>query len=311
MRYSSSRTIRPTGNGRKVFFGALISASLLFAVYFVISPPSLGELKCERVDPTSPDNGSVGCGCPDRDDAIRRRNVLIIDTTDSLRDGKVDDIERLISAFGTSPLPLLEWLSSGKKTDMTSIFVLADKPVADMRPLAKFCSPPPRVAQQIGATVQDINALARNMKARTSEVVLGLHAASNSSQSPIVETLATIVRSSSHWSPGSTLILASDLIENSPACGWFEKLPTIPSLNSVPSGCDNLVRTLQEGLRPNQAHPDTSVVAFCTLPGKSEKPGLRAFWSDISKGALQSDALFSCDPAVILARREFLSKRAK
>ncbi len=308
MRYTSSRRVKSDGIARKMFVVTLASAVMLFAAFFLMMPPAFGDLVCDRSDSA---NGDKGCGCPASDDSIRYRNVIVVDTTDPLRKGKFDDVERLVNLVGTTPRPFWSWLGSGKKTDMTSVFVLSDTPVADMQPVVKFCSPPPEFALLIGFKGREVDALIGHMKARTKEAVLAMQSASTASQSPIVETLATVVRSSSHWTPGSTLIVASDLIENSPACGWFEKLPTIPSLNSVPSGCDNLVRTLQEGLRPNQAHPDTSVLAFCTLPGKSDKPGLRAFWSDISKGALQSDALFSCDPAVILARREFLTKRTK
>ncbi len=308
MRYKSARRVESDGKPKKIFYVTLASAVMLFAAFFLMMPPAFGDLVCDR---SASANGDKGCGCPTSDDAIRYRNVIVVDTTDPLRKGKYDDIERLVNSVGTTPRSFWQWLVSGKKTDMTSVFVLSDTPVADMQPVAKFCSPPPEFALLIGFKGTEVNALIGNMKARTKEAIFAMQSASTASQSPIVETLATVVRSSSHWAPGSTLIVASDLIENSPTCGYFEKLPTIPPLNSVPSACDNLVRTLQEGLRPNQAHPGTSVVAFCTLPGKSEKPGLRVFWSDISRGALQSDALFSCDPAVIQSRREFLIERTK
>jgi hypothetical protein len=302
MRYKPSRAKRTDGKGQAIFRVTLGLTVAIVTLFLVLSPPAFGDLTCEKDD-------GKGCGCPADTEDIGMRHVLVIDATDQLRNGKFDDIEQLISSMGTTPQPIWSWLVSGKKTAMTSVFVLANSPPAEMQPVAKFCSPPPKFAQLIGFKDQEINTLMKSMKARTQRAVEDLRATSPATQSPIVETLATVVRSASHWAPGSTLVLASDLIENSPACGYFENLPAAPALSSISAACDSQVRTFQEGLRPTAAYPRTSVVALCTLPGKQDKAGLRKFWSDIVKGALNSDALYSCDPAEIQQRRDFLTKR--
>lgn len=167
------------------------------------------------------------------------------------------------------------------------------------------------MAQYVGFKGREIQELVRSTTERAQNAITKVKNSSTANQSAIVETLATIVKSSSHWTPGSTLILASDLLENTNECGWFEKTSTIPSSKSVPGVCQSMIRQFQEGLRPNQTYKGASVVVFCTLPGKETKPGLHAFWSGIAQGALDADALYTCDPGVIKDRRSFLNERTK
>ena len=304
MKYTSKRNKSSDDHGRKVFIFTCIFAIAFAIAFFAIQPPSYGDLICSE-------NTGKGCGCPANPNEIRLRNVLIVDTTDPLRKGKYEDIERLVTSVGTTPLPLAEWLSNGKKTDMTSVFVLSDTPVADMQPIAKFCAPPPLLAQYVGFKGREIQELIKSTTERAQNAITKVKDSSTANQSAIVESLSTIVKSSSHWTPGSTLILASDLIENSKECGWFEKAGTIPPLKSVPAVCQSMIRQFQEGLRPNETYKGASTVALCTLPGKDTKPGLHAFWSEMVQGAMGSDALYTCDPTVIHSRRAFLNERTK
>jgi hypothetical protein len=302
VRYTAAKTATTEGNGRTIFLVTLVLSVLFGAVFFALQPPPYGDLVCLAGSPK-------GCGCPSESDGVRFRHVLIVDTTDPLRKGKYDDIERLISSIGTTPRPLWDWLVDGKRTDMTSIFVLSKTLAADMQPIAKFCAPPPRFAQYLGFKGKEMADLEKYTRKKIQDAIGDVLSASASNQSAIVETLATVVGSASHWVPGSTLVLASDLIENTPACGWFEKLSVVPPLGSASPACKTLVRSFQDGLRPNEAHKGTSVVAFCILPGKDRKPGLDAFWKEMVKGPLNSDVLYSCDPAEIAVRRKFLNPK--
>ncbi len=291
-------------SGKKIFFISLSVFLLFGAGLFTLRPPKFEDLECDG-------KTGRGCACPANQGDIRNRNVLIIDTTDPVRGGKFQDIERLITSFGTTPPDLIEWLRSGKRTDLTSVFILSNTPAVDMRPVAQFCAPPPTVAQYAGFKGREIKKLIEKMTERVNVAANQVASANSASQSAIIETLSTVVQSSSYWKPGSTLVLASDLYENTPTCGWFDKVSVIPAANSLPNACKTLISDYQEGLRSKSSEQGVSAVAYCVLPGKPRKQGLQAFWAEVTQGALMADALYSCDPDAIRERHETLNQGRK
>jgi hypothetical protein len=138
-----------------------------------------------------------------------------------------------------------------------------------------------------------------------------LEGGTSAEQSPIVETLAILANNSTAWRPGGTLILASDLYQNTNKCGFFESVQRVSSVGSLPSACLQDVRSLQEKVRPSSTYPSPSVVALCELPGKTRKEGLIGFWREIFQEPLGSDVLFTCDAREIIQRRISLTDFSK
>lgn len=301
MRYRTTTRRAGEGHGRKAFWAFSAAALIIVAGLASIRPPAFTD--CKTIDNTR-------CGCPGSPDAIKRRNVIVVDTTDALRKGKYADIELLISSFAGGGKPFADWIADGKKADVTSIFLLGTEAPPDMQPIATFCSMPPAAAM----LASDFNAyqmrrLEEAQKAEVKAAVEKAVSATGAIRSPIIEALSVIAGNASHWSPGGNLILVSDLLQNTAECGLFESAGKVPPFAAIPRTCRPFVVNLQERLRPTTTYREPSVVALCTLPGKQPKEGLLAFWREIFQHALGYDVVLSCDPLEIDSRRSSLASR--
>ena len=288
---------------RNIFFGMLLIAVLGLITYLIFKPLALNSLCNPVVD--------IACTCPSDPNEINRRNLLVVDTTDPLRVGKVADIEELLRTFASGPKGLIEWLQDGKKPDQTSVFLLSNVAPPDMQPVAVFCTQPPVISVILGNKGREIRELQASHTAKVTSALKKFEGGVSANQSPIVETLAILTGNSSAWRAGGTLILASDLLQNTSKCGFFEQAQKIPSVNMLPAACLQDIRTLQEKIRPSTIYPGPSVVALCELPGKTRKEGLLAFWRSIFQEPLGFDVILTCDSKEIVARRKNFSEPIK
>lgn len=284
---------------RNIFLSVLGFAVFAAISYFTLKPLPLNAACDPHVD--------IACTCPSDPNEINRRNLFVVDTTDPLRAGKIADIEELLRTFASGSKGLIDWLKDSKKPDQTSVYLLSNVTPADMRPIAIFCSQPPQISVTLGNTDRKIRVLQEQHSSKVSAALKKLEGGKTAQQSPIVETLAILTSNSSSWRPGGTLIVASDLYQNTSKCGYFENIQKIPSVGSLPTACLQDVRTLQEKIRPSSTYPNTSVVALCELPGKTRKEGLIGFWREIFQEPLDSDVLFTCDAKVIAERQVILA----
>ena len=297
-------TNKPQDNvAQRTFFTVFGMAVLLFIAYLVLRPLPLDEVCDARIDMT--------CTCPSDPNYIKHRNLLIVDTTDPLRAGKVADIQELLSNFAAGSKRLFDWLSDDKRPDQTSVYLLSSTAPADMQPIAIFCSQAPDVSVVLGSTKAKIRETQDMYQTKVANALQALEGGVSADQSPIVETLAILTSNSSAWRPGGTLILVSDLLQNTQKCGFFERVPRVPPVGSLPAECVQDVRILQEKIRPTATYPGGSVIALCELPGKSRKEGLIAFWRDIFQESLGYDVVLTCDTAEIASRKSQLASLLK
>jgi len=177
-----------------------------------------------------------------------------------------------------------------------------------MQPLATFCQIPPDVALLVSdlnaSMIRDLEANLRRKVLKTLESAKKYTSASNS---PIIETLSIITANSSSWTPGGDLIIVSDMIENSERCGWFNSMEKIPLFSNVSNECKRYAQNLVQNIKPTSTNPNTSAIAICSLPRPSNKPGLRAFWSELFQSELGFDVIWTCDPREILSRHLYLN----
>lgn len=288
---------------RNVFLSVLGFAVFAAISYFALKPLPLNAACDPLVD--------IACTCPSDPNEINRRNLFVVDTTDPLRPGKIADIEELLRTFASGSKGLIDWLKDNKRPDQTSVYLLSNVAPADMRPIAIFCSQPPQISVALGNTGRKIRELQELHSSKVSTALKNLEGGKSAEQSPIVETLAILTSNSSAWRPGGTLIVASDLYQNTSKCGFFENVQRVSSVVNLPTACLQDVKTLQEKIRPNSTYPSTSVVALCELPGKTRKEGLIGFWREIFQEPLDSDVLFTCDAKEIAERKDSLAALSK
>jgi len=288
---------------RNIFFTMLFLALLVLITYLALKPLALNSSCNPIVD--------KACTCPSDPNEINRRNLFVVDTTDPLRVGKVADIEEILRNFASGPKGLIEWLQDGKKPDQTSVFLLSNVAPPDMQPVAVFCTQPPTISVFLGNKGREIRELQALHSAKVASALKKFEGGVSANQSPILETLAIITSNSSAWRAGGTLVLASDLLQNTSKCGFFEQAQKIPSVDMLPAACLQDIRTLQEKIRPSAIYPGPSVVALCELPGKTRKEGLLAFWRNIFQEPLGFDVILSCDSKEIFARRKIFSESIK
>ena len=287
--------------GKTLFLVGLFSFIFFSSFILVFSPPEL---------PICDEKDSTGCTCPVDKSKIKERSVILIDTTDPLRDGKYSDVDRIISEITFARKDFIAWIKDWKKVDQYSIYLLADKDPIDMRPIAIFCQMPPDIAL-FNMSRTDNQEFDLKLRSKISDSLKLIKNQSSANSSPIIETLAIITSNSANWSPGGNLIVVSDMIQNSQKCGWFNSLKSIPSFKSSLPECKNYVHTLIENLSPNSIHPDKSTVAFCSLPRSTNKPGLKSFWTEIFQEGLGYDIAWTCDPNEIIARHIELNNKRR
>ncbi len=288
---------------RNVFLSVLLLAVLGAIVYFILKPLPLNAVCDPLVD--------VACTCPSDPNEIKQRNLFVVDTTDPLRAGKVADIQELLTTFASGSKGLFDWLRDGKRPDQTSVYLLSNVPPADMRPVAIFCTQPPVLSVALGSTGRMIRKHQALHSNKVSDALQKLEGGTSAEQSPIVETLAILTSNSTAWRPGGTLILASDLFQNTTKCGFFERLARVPPVGNLPAACMQDVRTLQEKIRPSSTYTGPSVIALCELPGKTRKEGLIGFWREIFQEPLGYDVLLTCDAKEITDRKASLAALSK
>ena len=279
----------------KLFFLLSLFTFLFFVVGFLsLKPPEFDD--CSKLD-------SSECLCPKDRSNISRKNIILIDTTDPVRGGKFDDVEQLIKVFAQESKPLFAWVVDGKKVDQTSIYLLADKAPADMRPIASFCTLPPDIALFASdLTAKQIRSLENKATEKLKIAYTELNKSALAASSPIIEALSLITSNATYWNSGSNLILVSDMIQNSSECGWFENLPAAPPFKSIPSSCKRRVDQFIENISPNKVHQFKTSISICSLPRNSIKPGLNEFWRDLIQDGLKHDYISTCDPLQIKSR---------
>lgn len=284
-------------NGKLFFFSSFFLFVLVVAVWLLISPSEFN--KCDS------GKNFHECGCPLDKDLISKRNIVLLDITDPIAPGKFPDIRNLIESFAAEPEPFFKWLMNGKKVEMTSLYLLSEKIPADMLPVGKFCKPPPQIALIASSSNQKIKKMQLAISGELDEALLPLQQISRAKASPIVETLAVATSNTTSWNPGGNLILVSDMLQNSEACGWFEKSDPIPKYSMTPSSCGFYLSKLKANLQKTSLFKGNSNVAICILPpidGKKPKAGLLAYWHELFQDVLNYDFIESCNPGEINLR---------
>jgi len=286
---------RRSSTAKNVFVITAAIATLMFLGVLILQPPAtLGEC-----DPAT----NMRCSCPTDPDAVKHKNILLVDTTDPLRAGKVSDVEQLLKTFSSRQKDLIEWLQDGKRVDETSVFLLTNVAPPDMKPVAIVCTQPPRLSTLISGTGKEI----RESQARQTNTVRAamerLESGQSSGESPLLEALAILTSNATAWRPGGTIIIASDFLQNTSSCGYFERMTSIPPVSSLSSQCQGDVRKIGENIRKTTTYTDSTVVAFCEMPGKPRKTGLQAFWLEVFQEPLGYDVIRTCDSQEILNRR--------
>jgi hypothetical protein len=286
--------------------------SFLAGVFILLSIVSTYVLFAAPDFPKCDSDGAIDCTCPIDKSKIGDRSIVLIDTTDPLRNGKYGDVDRILSEITSQKKPLLQWLRDGKTSNQISVYILADKNPADMQPIATFCQIPPDIAliasDMSASTIRKLEASLRNKVLQTLESAKQY---SSASSSPIVESLAVLTGNSSSWTPGGDLIIVSDMIENSEKCGWFNSMEKIPPFSNAKQDCKNYARNLIENIKPTSTNPNISAIAVCSLPRSSSKSGVRAFWSELFQSGLGFDIAWTCDPREITSRHFELNNKRK
>jgi len=259
----------------------------------------------DKCDPTT----NIRCSCPADPEAVKHKNILLVDTTDPLRIGKISDIEQLLTSFASKQKDLVQWLQDGKKADQTSVFLLSNVAPPDMKPIAVFCTQPPKWSTLISGTGADIRNSQETQTRTVKAAMEKLETGQSSGESPIIEALAILTSNATAWRPGGTMIVASDFLQNTSNCGYFERMSSIPAVSDLPRQCSNDVSRLRENILNTGTYVDPTIVAFCEIPGKPRKEGLQAFWLEVFQKPLGYDVLRSCDPIEISNRRLQLSSR--
>lgn len=296
LKYQSKK--KTDGGGKAFFIAALSLFIFIIGGWYAVLP---GEFnKCEA------GKNLHECGCPTNKDAISKRNIIIVDTTDYIAPGKFPDIENLIESYALKPEPFYEWIKNGKKVEMTSVYLLSDKIPSSMLPIGKFCKPPPEIALMASTSKDEMKKMQEGIKSELNMALKPLHNLAQAKESPIIETLAVVTSNATAWTPGGDLVLVSDLLQNSSKCGWFEGNNQIPKFSNTPSECKIFIDKFRANTQATNVYSGKTNVAVCQLPpidGKNPKPGLIAFWRDFFQGALKYDLVETCNPSEINDRK--------
>ena len=113
------------------------------------------------------------------------------------------------------------------------------------------------------------------------------------------------------WTPGGDLILISDMLQNSAACGWFDGQNQIPKHSNLLQTCNVYKDKFKVNTQATSLYKGNTNVAICHLPpidGKQPKPGLMAFWHDFFQDVFEYDFISTCDPDEIRKRKLSLAK---
>jgi hypothetical protein len=280
-------------HGKKAFVGMLFVLTALALMSISLLPPAFNECKSGDLSPS--------CTCPSNASDIGKRNIIFVDVTDPLPQGKKEDLDRLVAEVALREIGLFEWLRNGKRAERTSIFLLSDKRPSAMEPVASFCTLPPGVSWLFSEFSEEQEKKLKNAgRENLGRAIQSIIDQKGVTASHIVEGLAVATSNSSSWTPGGKLILVSDLFENSSSCGFFER-ETIPRFSSIGNECKTYVNILGSNLI-SRNDQDKTIAAICQLHTKTPKEGLVGFWKELFQSQLNYDVLMSCDPAQILQR---------
>lgn len=299
MKYRS----KPKNNsgGKTFFFVTLSIFVVLVGGWFSILPHEL-----QKCDPAT---GLKECGCPVDKDNISNRNVILVDITNQIPAGKMPDIENLIESYALKADSFFTWFGNGKKVEKTSIYVLSNSIPSSMLPIGSFCRPPPEIALIASTSNAKLKAMQAGVKAEIKNVMTPIRIANNAQTSPIIETIAVVTSNSTSWTPGGDLVLISDMLQNTAACGWFDGANSIPSYASTPKACKPYIDKFQANTQATSVNRGNTNIAVCLLPpieGKQPKAGLLGFWHDFFQDAMSYDFIATCNPNEINDRKASL-----
>ena len=296
MKYKFNNTKKD--NGKVFFIAALSLLAILIGGWYAILPIELN--KCES------GKNLQECGCPADKEAISKRNIILIDSTDYIPAGKIPDIENLINAYALKSDPFFKWLTNGKKIEMTSVYMLSDKIPSDMLPIGKFCKPPPSIALLASSSNVKTKKMQQEIKLQVEQVMQPLKNLAQAKNSPIIETLAVVTSNATSWTPGGDLIIVSDMLQNTDTCGWFDGQNQIPKYSKTEKSCQVYTNKFQANVQPTKLYNGKTNVAVCLLPpidGKKPKEGLLGFWHEFFQDALNHDFIGTCNPNEINERK--------
>jgi len=300
LRYKSKRK-STNATGKNFFLVTLTCFVLFFILWLAILPADF--IKCDSR------KSMQECGCPIDKDAISKRNIILIDTTDYIAPGKFPDIENLIESYALKPDPFFKWIGAGKKVEMTSVYLLSDKIPSDMLPIGRFCKPPPDVALMASTSNAKMKKMQEGIKLELSTALKPLHQLVQAKGSPIIETIAIVTSNATAWTPGGDLVLVSDMLQNTSTCGWFDGQNQIPKYSATPNTCKTFIDKFQANTQPTKLYSGKTNIAVCHLPpidGKNPKPGLMGYWHEFFQDALNYDFIETCNPNEINDRKASL-----
>lgn len=291
MRITLNKT-RKKESGKTIFFWSLLSLASLVAVSLLLQPTDVKS--CDQ-------SNLVDCGCPLDRSSIDKKNIILIDATDTVPQSKLPDIEELIISF-TKPNETSTWLAKGKKVDKTSIYVLnSDSPV-EMLPVASFCQLPPDMAFNYfsNLTGNQIIAINKSILLAVKKSINKVKKFTASKTSEIIRTIAATSSNGKDWKDGSKYVVVSDLYENSSGCGFFDKSPVMP-FASIPQVCKKLTEEIAKNISD-----DSATIALCRIQSKDIKLGMKEFWDEVFLNASGRKPLWTCDANKINDRASYL-----
>lgn len=294
---------KPKDLGKPIFMGAISLFLMGVLLWYFLLPPK--SILCDK------DNLSFDCGCPSDEGYIKHKNVILIDKTDEIPKGKLPDIENIIKSYAIKSESFIDWIVGLKKTELTSVYILTEQNPSNMVPVARFCKPPPTHALELSTSKSKIRNNDNIINQKINKTLSIFESGGKASVSPIIEAVSTITSNANSWSPGSDLIIISDMLQNSSQCGWFESKDQVPSFSAKPSTCNIYFERLVKYLNPTAVYKEKSTIAICLIPsieGKRPKEGVIGFWKTLFQTAVGYDLIESCDPAVIKNRKIDLRK---
>lgn len=212
---------------KRMMLFAIVFALCLFGVAYFFKPPTFVECKKGELEPR--------CVCPANESYIGKRNIIFVDITDKIPEGKIEDLYRLIKETAFVEQGFWSWITGGKKIEKTSIYLLSDQKPAEMTPVASYCSFPPNTTwllTDLSATeekrVKDVALV--HVKKAVDDILQRWDAG----RSHIVEALVTVTSNATYWKAGSKLIVFSDLYENSDTCGFLKAATSLHLAKRVP-----------------------------------------------------------------------------
>jgi len=284
------RKPKPTGgNGKRLFLLVLAIFIPIVAFATYLAPPELHACK---------DEDRNYCGCPvdgkngiDQSN-IGRRHVLLIDVTDKLPEGKRDDLIQILRRFSAENSNMFDWIGKGKRSEMLSVFFIGPKDPANTRTEASLCKMPPKLSMFLVAKTKTTNAIAGSSRI-ADKIVERAYSFDKYGESRIVESIATITSSSTHWTPGSALILASDLRENSVQCGLFENQGV--KIQGRPShACDQFFSDIRKNMHQTDSRSAMSRAFICRFSTKDPVQGLKAYWDEVFFQSIKLNPYYTC-----------------